>query len=275
MKHHFDALVRKLGLYLCRRQNLPRGIDLAVDLGRYAPAPIRTVLDVGANIGQSAQYFSAQFPKARIYSFEPIAETFATLEKNTRHLERVSRFKHAMGAHKGSARIYLDAHECSGLNSLVEARNVDNQRGSEVIAIETIDRFCRAQGVEHIDLLKSDTEGYDLEVLRGAEDYLERGKVTFVLVEAGFYKRHSPVTFLGDLHDYLDTKGYQLLDLYETHELVYVPHPRYPRLAFCTALFVNTRILLDVLGVRPESWSCSPYAPEHAGSESARAQLLK
>ncbi len=41
---------------------------------------IRTVLDIGANIGQSARFYRQTFPKARIYSFEPLPAVYESLD---------------------------------------------------------------------------------------------------------------------------------------------------------------------------------------------------
>jgi FkbM family methyltransferase len=48
------------------------------------------------------------------------------------------------------------------------------RRGGAVVAetpvtVTTLDEYCAANGIERIDLLKNDTQGYELEVLRGAE----------------------------------------------------------------------------------------------------------
>ncbi|MBC7927997.1 MAG: FkbM family methyltransferase, partial [Bryobacteraceae bacterium] len=46
--------------------------------------------------------------------------------------------------------------------------------------------FCNTLAVEDISLLKTDTEGFDLDVLQGAESLLSAGRVFLVLVEVGF-----------------------------------------------------------------------------------------
>ncbi|MDW8245698.1 MAG: FkbM family methyltransferase [Sandaracinaceae bacterium] len=45
--------------------------------------PIRTVIDVGANVGQFAQFARKKFKNAKIYCFEPIPEAYAKLKEWT------------------------------------------------------------------------------------------------------------------------------------------------------------------------------------------------
>jgi FkbM family methyltransferase len=54
------------------------------------------ILDAGANIGASAVYFAARFPLAQIIAFEPEAENFALLRRNTEGL-KVSSCCQALG----------------------------------------------------------------------------------------------------------------------------------------------------------------------------------
>lgn len=54
------------------------------------------------------------------------------------------------------------------------------------VRLDTVDAFCAEQGIEHIDLLKTDTEGYETSVLRGANSMFEQGRIDFDLAECDF-----------------------------------------------------------------------------------------
>lgn len=47
----------------------------------------------------------------------------------------------------------------------------------------TLDRFCADNGIDAIDVLKIDTEGFELEVLKGAQDVLNRRRIRFIYAE--------------------------------------------------------------------------------------------
>lgn len=174
------------------------------------------------------------FPKAKIWAFEPIASTFAELKANVSHLSQASLHQIALGAQPGEIEVRLNP--VSVFNSLSSAAQ-SKADGSkvQVVTIETLDSFCEAQGIEEIDVLKTDTEGYDLEVMRGAEKYLSSHRIKFVFSEVCFNAANKQNTLFFPVFDYLNSKNYKFLGLYETFPMHYGPES----IAYCSALFVR------------------------------------
>src|SRR5262245_20899324 len=81
------------------------GISDTEDIARIVPK-VKTILDVGANTGQSAIRFRAAFPRARIISFEPVSETFKELQRRTAGLD-IDCHRLALGRANGRATMYL------------------------------------------------------------------------------------------------------------------------------------------------------------------------
>jgi hypothetical protein len=78
-------------------------------------------------------------------------------------------------------------------------KNPDLGHGySEVVQITTIDDVCEAEGVDRIHVLKIDTEGYEMDVLSGAQRMLEEGRIETIQFEFG-------ETFLGTGYYFRDT----------------------------------------------------------------------
>lgn len=183
-------------------QRPPRGLDVCFDLSRIMQPTL--IFDVGANIGQSAAHYLSWFPKAKIFCFEPSKQSAAELRK--RLDGRVRSFEIAFGSHSRMAR-------------LAHTGNSDTFRiadeGEEEIAVQTVDEFCRGNGIETIDFLKVDTEGHDLEVLKGSEAMLRRGKIAAIQVEAGMSpENHLHVPF-DTFKQFLEAKGYRLFGIYD------------------------------------------------------------
>jgi len=89
------------------------------------------------------------------------------------------------GAARGQGEILL--RSSSSRNSLragVHDFAIDTDTETELVNIETIAQFCQDREIRRINFLKVDTEGYDLEVLKGAEEILDEGRIDFVQVEA-------------------------------------------------------------------------------------------
>jgi FkbM family methyltransferase len=146
------------------------------------------LFDVGANIGNYANLLAAVFGnQATVHSFEPSAKTFARLVENTRALKNCFPHHFGLGEREQTMVLYSNTDE-SGLASVYNRRlehfNIDMSRKEE-IKIQTLDRFCQENQIEHIHLLKMDVEGHEISVLRGAERMLAAGKIEVIQFEFG------------------------------------------------------------------------------------------
>lgn len=205
-----DAVERFSG---CRiyRNTLPHGVDCFADIERrFGRDAIKLVFDVGANVGQSAAEYLSEFPQAEIYSFEPVAGTFRDLVASTRHSARVHAYNLGMGAEAGEATIHVNPE--STLSSIKDSCPEDH---SEVIRLETIAGFAKKHGIETIDFLKIDTEGYDLEVLSGAEPLLKEQQVKFILAECEPWNRYKRFVDFSALTGHLAAFGYRVFGIYD------------------------------------------------------------
>lgn len=110
--------------------------------------------------------------------------TFAKLVQNTRGLDRVKPFHMAFGAEATELEIRL--FEQSVRNSLKYQPDVTSGTRTERVRVSTLDAFVAGHCVEQIDFLKTDTEGFDLEVLHGASTMLAAGRIKYILAEVTF-----------------------------------------------------------------------------------------
>ena len=177
-----------LGYDLRNRSVLRYGIDPWLDIERLSKGrglDVATIFDVGANIGQTAKEFSSRYPGATIFSFEPVRSTFEELRRQVADLPHVRPQHCALGAERRTAEILL--YDCSLLNSLALNPRYPQRYGmksrSAMCRVETVDAFSADNAIPRIDILKIDTEGYDLEVLNGARGLISDGRIQFVFVE--------------------------------------------------------------------------------------------
>lgn len=174
--------------------------------GKIAPV----VVDVGANVGLYSGLALESCPSAQVFAFEPHPETFQKLQRN---LPNIQAFNVGMGSAAGSFTMYDYADQASSHASLYAEVFTDiHQRPhrSFDIEIRTLDAVIPELGIEHIDLLKVDVEGHELEVFKGAAQCLQKGMVQAIQFEFNEMNIASR-TYFKDFFDYL--KGYRFFRL--------------------------------------------------------------
>ena len=210
MAQKIQQSLAAVGIVAHRRNNLRFGHDAVFDIERLL-AKVSVIVDVGANEGQSALPFARIFGSAHVFAFEPVPETFAILTARTAREPRIECFNLALGAQEGTTTIRLAAW--SGHNSLLDVAQPGP--GTVSVTVTTGDAWAAAHHVEHIDLLKIDTEGYELEVLEGFDSLFAAGRVEAVLVECEFDRvTTEPHTSFFSLYEYLTKRDMGFTTLY-------------------------------------------------------------
>jgi len=203
------------GYWVHKLSTLPIGADLHVDIhDRLKFGPLKTIFDVGANTGQTWEWFRNIEPTAKIYCVEPVSETFEELKIKTRNDKNCILENFAFGELPGEKRIKL--FDNSSLNSLKNiVMNSDSNAKEQTIKIITLDNYCNEKKITKIDLLKIDTEGYEINVLEGAKQMLSSANISMIYCEIGFLKGNNRNTNFGDLTEWLETKGYHFFGMYQ------------------------------------------------------------
>ena len=226
--------------------NLPHGFDLRLDLRNRLPGySVETLIDVGANIGQSAMAYLESFPGCRIFCLEPIASTFEQLRTNLGGVANVHCFQVALGAERRRGRMVFFPEGFSQLSYLLcdhDESRLPAGAHLEEVEIDTLTDFCRRHQIERVSLVKIDTEGHDLEVLKGATYMLEEHRVDLVQVEAGMNRENRRHVPLEALKTFLEERGYYLFGLYEqvSEWPAGEPHLRRSNLVFLSRKVIQT-----------------------------------
>lgn len=209
MKRPVRVMLRRAGLDVTKWRNTPFGVRWEDDVA--ALAKVALAVDVGANEGQTAELMARAFPSARIFSYEPVPDTFSVLQRRCGASPRITCTQAALGANSGTAAM-IDG-PTSGQNTLlVEAKP---GKPTTVVPVTTLSLEAAEHGWDHIDLLKIDTEGFELEVLKGAQPLLKAAAVQFVLAECDFVRRPAePHGNFFDVVAFLEPFGYRVVAFY-------------------------------------------------------------
>jgi FkbM family methyltransferase len=161
----------------------------------------KTIIDVGANIGNHTVYFAQNFTYDSIVSFEPIPANFVLLEQNITGLNNVFLRREAVG--DTSADIMMRENRGN-----MGACEVDPEGDVSVHQVRLGDIF-----VPEVSLVKIDVEWYELQVLEGAKELLKEDK-PLILIE------DSSVAY----EDYLKDLNYKIQTAWPEHK-TYLYHP--------------------------------------------------
>ncbi len=207
------------------------------------------VLDVGAYEGQSAVYYRRFFPEARIYSFEPHPEIFNRMVEVTKDDPHVHPFQLAISDSDGRAEFHTS--DFPAANSLLPLHDKISHWAPpslmskwQSMEVETmrIDTFCAKEGIDHIDCLKSDAQGHDVAVLRGAEGLLRDGRISCVIAEVNVAPHYERQDSMGAMVQLMEGHGYRLFDFFGTC------HNTKGQLMWCDLLFVSPDLMKTLHG---------------------------
>lgn len=216
LKRLVKKIFNKLGLELKFAKNIPFGIEWYRDIQFFPNGRnLEIIVDVGANIGQTARQVVDIFPKSHIYCFEPIPSTFQELLLHTRPFAQITAINAALGDQITKAP--MTAKPLAQRNTLVFTQDEleSNKWETTLVDVNTLDNFCDYNKIHRINLLKIDTEGYEMKVLQGAEQLLSSNCIDYILIECDFFPRkNDPHGDFFEITNYLQTFNYHIVAFY-------------------------------------------------------------
>ena len=144
------------------------------------------VLHVGGHFGEEYPIYKAAGAQ-RVVFFEPMPHIFMELRRRFGSHEDVTLVKQALGSKRETLRMHVNRFAGESSSFLRPSALYDGffRRSRLSLSVDTLDAALLALGgPSGFDLLVTDTQGFDLEVLRGAKKALP-------LAVAGAY--HSPL----------------------------------------------------------------------------------
>lgn len=198
-----------------------------------------TYVDIGAFIGEIPLKIVGH-GKIRLreaHLFEPNPESFEQLVENTKSLKlpKMHLYNYALGADEA----LLTFSASKSMTKVVNySGNPAGQPGFFQAESKRLDSLQDLFTDHHIDLLKIDVEGFETEVIDGAQILLREQRVDVIYIEVGFNRLGSQQSYFGEVDIRLQELGYRVFKIYEQrHEWI----ADSPLLRRCNFAYMSSR----------------------------------
>jgi len=173
---------------------------------------IRTVIDIGASVGEFTAIYAELFPGAQIYAFEPLPDCFEQLTKVAKQYQgRVKVFNIALGAQEGSFEFHRSSwapassfREMSDLHK----ENYPHTAGSETVKVDvkTLDEVFENIDLKKNIFIKMDVQGFEDEVIKGGLEAIRKAKV--LVIECSLQSTYEGEPMFDGIYDLVRSIGF-------------------------------------------------------------------
>lgn len=137
------------------------------------------VFDIGANFGYLSLVWANSIAKnGKVIAFEPNPNVFKSFNKSisSNNLDAIIQLNNkAVGIREGEIELYLNSTTSNTLNLDGITKNVIS------IEMVSIDSFTQTHNIEKCDLIKIDVDGIELDILRGAQNFIKECRPIFIV----------------------------------------------------------------------------------------------
>lgn len=170
---------------------------------------ISNIAHIGAHKGQEVEEYLDVFPKVIIHLFEPQVDLFEYLKENFKNFKNILLHNYALGSSNGVSTMYISNNEGQSSSffepkeHLNEHPEVKFEKGSTTYEIKVLDEL----EIEDIDLLNIDTQGYEMEVLKGSRKLLNKG-IKYIILEVNKKELYEGCPQVKDVDKFLKKYGF-------------------------------------------------------------------
>ena len=165
------------------------------------------ILDIGANIGYYS-LLSSKIDNVKIHAFEPDQRNRERLDYHikTNNTDNIRLYSKALSDSKGQSRFVSHSNDNWGMS------HISSDGKGSLVDTSTIDSFVKEEHIERVDIIKIDTEGHELNIVKGGSLTIEKDR-PIIAIEVSEKNRTSLELFFKKLHyDFHETsdKGFKM-----------------------------------------------------------------
>ena len=181
---------------------------------------IEFVIDVGANRGQFALIARKVYPQAIIHSFEPLEEPGQIFKRVFADDPKVTLHPCAIGRERTTATIHITREDDS--SSLLPITKMQSEifpgateKGTRQVSVLPLSEALGNLSIPPASLLKIDVQGFELEVLKGSEDILN--KFSNLYIECSFIELYASQALAHQIIAWLEQRNFILSGIYNVY----------------------------------------------------------
>ncbi len=157
--------------------------------------PIKSLLDIGGNIGQFSITFNHLSPHTSIDIFEPNPVSFKMLKTNIADKKKIKIYNYGIGPHKKQT-LHFSPNQTSIASILANNSHTTTTKNLSKVAIQTVNNIHNYTKRHTYDLIKIDVEGYEYNVIKNLKGIRTR----YLFLEMSGYNRDSDMSSSKVLH---------------------------------------------------------------------------
>jgi FkbM family methyltransferase len=169
---------------------------------------INTIVDVGAYLGRVSQALKYLLPDAKVFAFDPVEENYAAIKKTLGGSNGVTVEKAVVSDKEGKLQFYK--HVAPQTSSLLKMEYSYEKQFplSKIIDVKsvTLDNYFQNLPLKGKVFLKIDTQGSEISVLKGADNFLK--KVSVIHIEVSFEKSYRKQSSFEQIYKFLEARGF-------------------------------------------------------------------
>lgn len=236
-KHSFRKVARlsinkflgKVGLRIISSSWGPRGfLNTLYRVKRQGIRPSQ-IIDIGASDGKWTRDCLKVFPDAKYFLVDPLEKNSVLLNKLHQTKPQVKVWQGALGPRHGQLDLYIHGDQSSFFAS---EYSQSNEMSTRTVKVRTLDSFMEDSTIQQPDMIKADVQGFEIEVLKGAEKCLENTEL--LLLEVSYRRIYQNGPLAHEIISYVGSRGFRIFDICS-----YVKRPLDGELAYSDILFAK------------------------------------
>src|SRR3989338_3362111 len=172
---------------------------------------IKTFIDIGAYVGEYVDFSKNFYPKAIIYAYEPVKESFSLLKKKIGIDPNIRIFNYAIGDKNKMQKIFKSSYSPS--SSILPMANLHKTSfpKSAKNTVQTVQEYTLDYLMKDINLaedifIKVDTQGYEDKVIDGGKTIFKKAKI--IQIEVSFEELYENQVLFHDIYKRLYALGF-------------------------------------------------------------------